>query len=269
MFKHVHPKNSFPDELKLADVLPIHKGKEKSVKGNYRPISILPSLSKVFEKIIFSRIIKFMESKLSILLCGFRSKHSTQHALFKLLQKWQSSLDKKGIVGTILMDLSKAFDSLSHDLLIAKLAAYGFDNPILSLLYDYLNNRFQRTKVGSIFSEWLLLIQGVPQGSILGPLLFNIFINDFFLFIDKSDVCNFADDNTLYSCDSSIEKVIDSLKHDIKKSLSWFRVNQLVANPDKFQLMYLGLNNESEHCLHIDGKIIEPQKKREIAGRVH
>ena len=98
------------------------------------------------------------------------------------------------------MDLSKAYDCLPHDLLIAKLEAYGFDNGSLNLLLDYLSFKKQSTKVGSAYSKWSKIRRGIPQGSILGPLLFNIFINDIFMIIEQSDICNFADDNTLYSC---------------------------------------------------------------------
>ena len=138
------------------------------------------------------------------------------------------------------MDLSKAFDSLPHDLLLAKLSAYGFDKCSLKLLHSYLSHRMQRTKIGSCFSSWLELILGVPQGSILGPLLFNIFINDLLSFIQKTNICKFADDNTLYSGSYSTEDVISSLKYDLKNVLRWFSCNQLVANPEKFQMMFLG-----------------------------
>ena len=104
--------------------------------GNYRPISILPPISKIYEKILFKQINLFFQDKFSDLLCGFRKGFSTQHALFKLLQKWQSCLDKKGIVGTILIDLSKAYDCIKHDLLIAKLYAYGFSIESLNLILN-------------------------------------------------------------------------------------------------------------------------------------
>ena len=126
-------------------------------------------------------------------------KHSTQHALFKLLQKWQKELDSGGFISTILMDLSKAYDCLPHDLLIAKLEAYCLGNDSLNLILDYLSFRKQRTKVGCAYSKWPNIRREIPQGSILGPLLFNIFINGIFMIIEQSDICNFADDTTLYS----------------------------------------------------------------------
>ena len=247
---------SFPDELKLAEVIPIHKRDSTLDKENYRPISLLPVLSKVVEKVMAEKISNFFQNKLSRFLCGFRSKYSTQHALFRLIQKWQACLDTSGKIGTVLMDLSKAFDTLPHDLLIAKLEAYGFSEGSLKLILSYLSNRFQRVKIGSTLSEWLLLLLGVPQGSILGPLLFNIFINDIFLIIFDSDLCNFADDNSLYKCGSNLDSVIASLELDLKNCLDWFRVNQMVVNPDKFQLMFLG-TNETSFTLCINGEIIK------------
>ena len=140
-----------------------------------------------------------MNNFLNELLCGFLKAHSTQPALFELLQAWQKELDNRGFIGTILMDLSKAYDCLPHDLLIAKLGVYGLDRSSLKLLMDYLDSRKQRTKVVSSYSEWSEIKHGILQGSILGPLLFNIFINNLFFVIEKSNICNFADDNTLYS----------------------------------------------------------------------
>ena len=169
-------------------------------KANYRTISLLPSLSKVYEKLIYQQLNTFFENKLSPLLCGFRSRYSTLHALLNSINKWYSCLDNSRVVGTIPMDLSKAFDCLPHELILAKLHAYGVDIKSLKLLQDYLSNRTQRVKLDSTLSSWLKILLGVPQGSILGPLFFNIFLNDMLWFIEKTDICNFADDSTIYSC---------------------------------------------------------------------
>ena len=139
----------FPDSLKLSNIVPVHKKKDPTDECNYRPVSILPLLSKVFEKIMYDQLYIYMNNFLNELLCGFRKAHSTQHALFKLLQAWQKELDNSG-----LMDLSIAADCLPHDLLMAKLWAYGLDRSSLRLLLDYLNSCKQQTKVGSSYNKW-------------------------------------------------------------------------------------------------------------------
>ena len=128
--------NKFPDILKLSDITPVFKKLDPSDKANYRPVDILPLVSKVFEKIMYDQLYEYIEHFLNQLLCGFRKAHSTQDPLFRLLQKWQKGLDSGGFIGTILMDLSKAYDCLPHDFLIAKLEAYGLDKGSLNLLLD-------------------------------------------------------------------------------------------------------------------------------------
>ena len=145
------------------------------------------------------------------------------------------------------MDLSKAYDCLPHDLLIAKLEAYGLDNDCLNLLLDYLSFRKRRTKVGSAYSKWSKIRRGIPQGSILGPLLFNIFINDIFMIIDY-----FSDDNTLYSCGERLTEIKENLVSGTKSILNWFRLNSLKANPGKFQFMILGNTSHHRHILKIN-----------------
>ena len=134
------------------------KKRDPSDKANYRPVGVLPLLSKVFEKFIYDQLYEYLENFLSELLRGFRKSHSTQHALFRLVQKWQAELDSGGYVDTILMDLSKwichTHDCLSHDFLIAKLEAYGSDVGSLNFLLDYLSLREHRTKVGSSYGKW-------------------------------------------------------------------------------------------------------------------
>ena len=154
------------------------------------------------------------------------------------------------------MDRSKAYDCLPHELLIAKLEAYGLCSTSLKLILDYLSNRKQRVKLGNITSSWLELLLGVPQGSIHGPLLFNIFINDIFLFLEQTNICNFADDNTIYACDTAIETVISRLEYDMTKIMSWFKSNSMAANTAKFQLMFLGINDNKRLCLDINNNIV-------------
>ena len=244
----------FPDILKLADVTPAHKKGDKTMKENYRPISVLKSFAKVFERLISKQLNNFISLKFSPLLCGFRKGHSTQHALLKLLEDWRNKLDNKHIIGTVLCDLSKAFDTLPHDLLIAKLNAYGLEYDSLKLIYNYLTNRKQRCKVGSAFSSWDEIKDGVPQGTVLGPLLFNIFINDLFFSIKESSICNWADDQTLYAYGHTLIESIYKLENDMSNTLRWFKSNRMVANPEKFQIMFLGTRKKIDLVIDINGK---------------
>ena len=157
-----------------------------------------------------------------------------------MLRKWQSCLNTSGKVGAILMDLSKAFDCLPHDLLIAKLAAYGFGQKSLKLFMSYLSDR---KRIGSSVSEFLTILLGVPQGSVLGPILFNIFVNDLLFAVNEASICNFADDNTLYVCDQDITNVLRRLKKDLDVVVNWFSSNGMVANPDKFKVIFPGSQN--------------------------
>ena len=256
----------FPITLKNANVTPVHKKDDPTDKTNFRPVSVLPLLSKVFERVIYNQLGKYMDTFLNKLLCGFRKAHSTQHALFKLLQRWQKELDNSGLVGTILMDLSKSYDCLPHHLIIAKFEAYGLSKSSLSLLLDYLTSRKQRVKIGSSYSVWNEIKRGASQGSILGPLLFNVFINDIFMFIEKSEICNFADDNTIHDCGKDLSNILENLKHDMQILLKWFRINSLQANPGKFQFRILGKKNRNSAKLIINSTETEETKQVVLLG---
>ena len=162
---------NWPVELGSANITPAHKKMSTTDKRNYRPISVLPSISKIFEKLLYEQLPDFMKDKLSPFLCGSRKQHSTQHALIRIVEKWKKCIDDSGTIVAVLMDLSKAYDCIPHDLLIAKLHAYGVRIKSLKLLFSYLTNRTQRVKVNESFSEWVKIIIGVPQGSVSGPLL--------------------------------------------------------------------------------------------------
>ena len=164
----------FPNKLKVADITPIFKKGNATDVKNYRPISVLPPISKIFEKLLYMQMSTYFEQFLSPYLCGYRKGFSTQEALLTLIEKWKKSLDKGGYSGAILKELSKAFDTIDHELLLAKLHTYGFDRNSLLLVKSYLSKGWQRTNNNS-FSSWTELLQGVPQGSVWGPLLFNIY----------------------------------------------------------------------------------------------
>ena len=150
-----------------------------------------------------------------------------------MLEKWKSATDNKKSFGALLTDFSKAFDCLSHELLIAKLNAYGFNMSALRFVHSYLKNRMQRTKINSEYSSWEEILFGVPQGSIPGPLLFNIFLCDLFLIMENIDIASYADDNTPYTTGNSMEEVIQKLENAAKTLFQWFSDNQMKANPNK------------------------------------
>ena len=137
------------------------------------------------------------------------------------------------------MDLSKAYDCVNHDLIVVKLEKYGVSENGLILIQNFVSQRQQRVKVGSSLSEWLEVILGVPQGFILGPILFNAFINDLLLSIKETDICNFADDTTLYACGKDLDTISYKLELETNTTIQWLKDNEMVANPSKFQLMFL------------------------------
>ena len=156
-----------------------------------------------------------------------------------MIQDWKTALDNGNFVGSIAVDLSKAFDSLPHGLLVAKLHAYGVELSACKVLCSYLHNRHHRVKMCDVKSEWLNIEKGVPQGSILGPLLFNIFINDIFFIDNDVSIYNYADDNCISYAHSSIDQIKNVLEQDTHRLLDWFKNNSLEANPTKFQSMIL------------------------------
>ena len=166
-------ESTFPEELKHSEVIPVYKKLDPLKKGNYRPISLLPQVSKVFERIIYQQVNTYMKDKLSKCLTGFKKTHGTQHLLVTMLEKWKKAVDKGEYVSTLFMDLSKAFDTINHDLLLAKLKTYGFSLNAVKLMRSYLKNRKQQVQINHKSSSENIVIAGVPQGSIDGPLLFN------------------------------------------------------------------------------------------------
>ena len=229
----------FPGVFKFAEVSPAYKKSDNLYKGNYRPVSVLSCLSKLYESVLNDQLIEYFCHLFNKLVSAFRKGYSCQSLLVRLIDDWKNALDKNNTIGAVFMDLSKAFDCLPHSLLIAKCHSYGLNYSSCCLLADYLSDRKQRVKLGNSRSSWNTLTKGVPQGSILGPLLFNVFINDLFLFIEKCSLYNYADDNSLSVFSPSTDEVIDYLRHDSQISIDWFNSNGMEANPEKFQFMLL------------------------------
>ena len=175
----------------------------------------------------------------NILLPACGKHYNCQSLLLKRIEVIKSALDKGHKTGAVFMDLSKAFDCLPYALSIAKLNAYGFSMAACELITSYLNQRMQRVKISNCLSSWKILIKGVPQGYIFGPLLFNVFMIDMFLVMERCNSYNYTDDNSIINLSSSIKMFILNLKHDCQNAIQWFTDNGMKANLSKFQLMVI------------------------------
>ena len=244
-------KSVFPSDLKLADVTPVYKKKNsKNSKDNYRPVSILSNISKIYERCIYDQIQLFFDSVLSKYQCGFRRGYNAQHCLVSLIEKWKKSIDN-------------GFNCLPHELLIAKLDAYGFDKSSLKLMHSYISNRKQRVKVNDRYSSWSEILFGVPQGSILGPLLFNIFICDMFYFLEDFDIANYANDSTPYCAGKSAEFVVNSLEQSSAILFEWLNNNYMKVNTGNSHLL---LSGNSRATAMIDNSYIESEHEQVLLG---
>ena len=232
-------KGIFPDELKIAKVIPIFKSGNKESIENYRPISILSVFTKVFEKVMYKHLINFVD-KNDILYkyqFGFRRQHSTNHAVITLVEKITNALDKGKVVVGCFLDLKKAFDTVNHRILISKLRKYGIRGHILQWFESYLKNRKQFVQIKNFKSQIKSPTCGVPQGSILGPLLFILYINDLANVSDVLFPILFADDTSVYIEADKESDLIKTLNEELAKLNIWLNANKLTINIAKSHYM--------------------------------
>ena len=260
-----------PSKLKVARVIPVHKNGPRAVISNYRPISLLSVFNKILEKLMYNRLITFLE-KNQVLFngqFGFRSNHSTLHAILLIADKIQKAIERNQYSCGIFLDLSKAFDTVNHTILIKKLEYYGIRGIAKDWFCSYLSNRKQLVSIGNVRSDLKPITCGVPQGSVLGPLLFLLYINDFSKSAPDLDFHLFADDSNLFCSHKSLQCLEAKVNVELNNVNNWLCVNKLSLNIDKSNFVIFHPSQKKVQYpinLIINNKILEEKKYVKYLG---
>ena len=259
-----------PDILKLSKTIPVYKKGSRLLVSNYRPISLLSNLNKILEKIVHKKIYTFLEDNKSIysLQFGFRKKHSADDALIKITETIRNALDNNKIACGIYVDLQKAFDTVNHDILLAKMEHYGIRGIANNWFSSYLTNRSQYVSILGYDSKTKQLNHGVPQGSVLGPLLFLIYINDLHFAIKHCNVFHFADDTNLLKIDNPSKKMEKMINADLKTLYNWLLANKISLNCDKTEIIFFCKPGQkvTEMKIKLNGQRLYPSKHIKYLG---
>ena len=244
---HSISNSTFPNKWKTAKVSPLYKNGPRDDVNNCRPISILPILSKVLEKHVHDCLSNFLHEHqlLHKTQSGFRSQHSCETALIHMIDSWLEAMDNGKIVGVVLVDFKKAFDLVDHQILLSKLKLYAMNNEALMWFNSYLTYRQQQVSVNNSRSDFEPVSCGVPQGSILGPLSFLLFINDLPLYTANVSTDMYADDTTLYDIQNSKDLIEQSLQIALTQLRIWCRNNGMLLNATKTKLMLVTTNQKT------------------------
>ena len=235
-------EGSIPSEWKHAIVTPVHKSGSKTDAANYRPISVLPVFVKILERAVHNMVYRYLQDNqlLSTYQSGFRPLHSTGTCLIDTTNKLLLNIDRGLLTGMVFLDLSKAFDTLDHERMREKLSQIGFNESAVVWFDDYLTNRTQSIALNCVVSDPQSLQYGVPQGSILGPLLFIIYINELPSIIQNCSIQLYADDTLLFFSSSSVALIESTLSEDLNRMISWLNSNFLFLNYSKTKIMLIG-----------------------------
>ena len=265
---------NFPTDMKIAKVTPIYKSDSRDEFSNYRPISLLPNFSKILEKLMSNRLNDFLNQN-NILFeqqYGFRQKLSTDFALIELSDKIAEAIDKKKFMIGIFVDLSKAFDTLNHNILLQKLSSYGIRGLANRWFQSYLQDREQYVNFKNVLSSKSKIITGVPQGSILGPLLFLLYINDICKSSELLRFILYADDTNIFYCDNNIEHLCEIVNRELQGVMQWFKANRLSVNLKKTNFVIFGTSAKvrtSKACeIYLDNIKIMRSKTAKFLGVV-
>ena len=235
IINNIFEQCKIPQNWKAAIITPIHKGGLKETVSNYQPISVLPFMDKLLERVIKDNLMTHLEGQkcLTENQGGYRKNYSTVTMTRKLVDHILNNREDKIPTVAVFIDLSKAFDTISHKGLITKLQKYGIKNDVLNLLKDYLSHRTQQTSINGTLSQPREINYGVPQGSVLGPIFFLLFINDMEKVIKHSQICLFADDTVLYNSNINKETMELELQEDLTSLSRWLNNNELTINVKK------------------------------------